>query len=369
MDKRIIGKWKGKAFGEIIDVISDNPLKMKMSFDVTGHFNVTPNCVYEKDGYLCYEINDEANRMVFHIKYNDDKLEGYYTFEKNQIDTTYERISNVPDDKPYEYNPQMIIVPGTNKSRIEILKEYSKYDRSIKYDIVNTFVLNGEVPEILNKYNYDNYIKNLNNKDDKIVFSLFDFVCDNFKHNGVIELSNGRTITDIIKFCEEHNQKTNCRGLAILLASILRLNGIKAQHITCMPYEDPFSDCHVVVDCLLPSGKRVMLDPTYHLYLKDENGEYVSLPHLREMLIAGESLFINVEANYNGNEYSIKEYIGYMIKNTFRFSRFTLAKEGIDSSNEQSKYLELIPTCYNQEEQSNNKKRYLVLNDEEFWKM
>ena len=76
--------------------------------------------------------------------------------------------------------------------------------------------------------------------------------------------------------------------LAILLASLLRLNGIKAQHITCMPYEDPFDDCHVVVDCLLPSGERIMLDPTSRLYYKDRYGKYISLPHLRELLIADE---------------------------------------------------------------------------------
>ena len=87
-------------------------------------------------------------------------------------------------------------------------------------------------------------------------------------------MSSGRKITDIIEFCERNDNKTNCRGLAILLASLLRLNGIKAQHITCLPYEDPFDDCHVVVDCLLPSGKRIMLDPTWRLFLKDKDGEY-----------------------------------------------------------------------------------------------
>ena len=66
-----------------------------------------------------------------------------------------------------------------------------------------------------------------------------------------------------------------------MLVSLLRLNGVKAQHITCMPYEEPFEDCHVVVDCLLPTGKRIMLDPTWRLYLMDKNGEYISLPELR----------------------------------------------------------------------------------------
>ncbi len=129
---------------------------------------------------------------------------------------------------------------------------------------------------------------------DSLAFKLLNFVCDHFGHNGTKGLGSGRTMTDLIEFCEKNEYKSNCRGLAILLASLLRLNGIKAQHITWMPYEDPFDDCHVVVDCMLPSGKRVMLDPTSRLYYKDKNGEYVSLPYLRELLIA-ESLYLKIK--------------------------------------------------------------------------
>ena len=49
--------------------------------------------------------------MIFHIKYNRGKLEGYYTFHEKNFDIVYEKISDIPDDKPFEYNPQMIIVP------------------------------------------------------------------------------------------------------------------------------------------------------------------------------------------------------------------------------------------------------------------
>lgn len=53
-------------------------------------------------------------------------------------------------------------------------------------------------------------------------------------------LGKNRTLEGQIHFCEEHNGKVNCRGLAILLASVLRIKGIKARHITCMPYDEPF---------------------------------------------------------------------------------------------------------------------------------
>ena len=103
------------------------------------------------------------------------------------------------------------------------------------------------------------------------------------------------------------------------MSSLIRLNGIKAQHVTCMPYEEPFGDCHVVVDCLLPSGKRIMLDPSFCLYFKDSNGDYVSLSRLRELLLNDEPIFENPTASYNKTGFDKAYYRNYMIKNTFRF--------------------------------------------------
>lgn len=163
--------------------------------------------------------------------------------------------------------------------------------------------------------------------------------------------------------------KTNCRGLAIMLASLLRLNGIKAQHITCMPYEEPFEDCHVVVDCLLPSGERIMLDPTSRLYYRDKDGRYVSLPHLRELLIADEPIIENPTASYNGNGFDKEDNRNYMIKNTFRFARCTRNEDGIDGRTENSRYMELIPRGYPTENFPKQRKEDFVYNDHDFWRI
>ena len=64
MDKQWIGKWYKEDMGETINIFDETPLRMKMSFTSSGYYNFEPNCVYEKDGYLCYEINDAYYRMV-----------------------------------------------------------------------------------------------------------------------------------------------------------------------------------------------------------------------------------------------------------------------------------------------------------------
>ena len=64
--------------GEIITIFDETPLRMKMSFSSSGYYNFDPNCVYEKDGYLCYEINDDYYPMVYHTKYQEGELVGFY---------------------------------------------------------------------------------------------------------------------------------------------------------------------------------------------------------------------------------------------------------------------------------------------------
>lgn len=368
MDKNLVGKWYQEEAQEFLNIFDETPLRMKMSFASTGYYNCEPNCVYEKDGYLCYEINDEYYRMVYHVKYVDDCLEGFYTQHGKTVPIKYKRLGHVPEDAPYEYAPTEIFVPSIDKPRIQLLRQYAEYDRSKTYGCADEFALGGDIPPILEKYNYSEYIQGLDPAADEIAFKLLDFVCDHFGHNGCGG-SGGSKITDIISFCEKNNNQANCRGLAILLASLLRLNGIRAQHITCQPYEDPFQDCHVVVDCLLPSGRRIMLDPTWRLYLRDKEGEYISLPRLRELLLADEPLFENPTAGYNGAGFNKASHRDYMIKNTLRFSRCTLNKEGVDGQTERSRYITLIPQSYPAEKFPESKRADFVYNDVEFWQM
>lgn len=134
-----------------------------------------------------------------------------------------------------------------------------------------------------------------------------------------------------------------------------------------MPYENPSWERHVVVDCLLPSGKRIMLDPTWRLYLKDADGKYLSLEHLRVLLIKEQPFFINDSASYNGADFDKEYHRNYMIKNTFRFSRGTYYNNGTDDY--ALRRIELVPANYHTENFSDSAKKEFVYNDAEFWTM
>ena len=120
--------------------------------------------IYEKDGWFCYEINDEYYRMVYHVKYADGSLEGFYTQHGKETAVKYEKIDDVPEDAPYKFVAPEVFVPNSDKTRIEILKEYPEYDRNKEYGCSNEFVLGGDAPKILQKYNYNDYIDGLDTK-------------------------------------------------------------------------------------------------------------------------------------------------------------------------------------------------------------
>lgn len=361
MNKNLKGKWYKDELGETLNIFDEIPPRVKISFSSSGHYNFEPNCVYEKADDLCFEINDEIHRMVYHIHYEEGQLRGYYTQFGRKTPVVYVKQSDIPDDEAYKYIPTEIFVPELKKTRIEILKEYAKYTPSDNLIPDSTYKLNGHVPDILAKYDFESYFIDLPADSDDTAFAALDFVCDHFGHDGCSGLGKSCTIEGQIEFCETHNGKANCRGLAILLASILRLKGIKARHITCMPYEEPFDDCHVVVDCLLPSGKRIMLDPSNHLFYTDNNGEYVFLRRLREMLINGEELFHNKKASYNKGMFDATDNRNYMIKNTFRFFRGNTFSDGIDERS-----FDLIPQKYIDKQV---KGPTFTTDDSDFWKM
>lgn len=226
--------------------------------------------------------------------------------------------------------------------RIDVLKKYSEYgEDKVKIRHSPKMVLGRPAPVILQKYNYSAYCK-AETDNDEIVFSMLNFVCDNFGHRSDAVVRGDHSMENVIKCCEKTDMKTNCRGLSLILAELLRMNGVRARHVTCKPYEEPFSDCHVVVDCLLPSGARIMLDPTYRLYLTDDNGEYVSIAQLREGILAGRTFHHNAGASYNGGGFDLDDYIDYMTKNVLRFN----TNYNLNNTDSEFSTIELIPKEY-----------------------
>ncbi|MEG2174642.1 MAG: transglutaminase-like domain-containing protein [Oscillospiraceae bacterium] len=152
---------------------------------------------------------------------------------------------------------------------------------------------------------------------------LLDLISQNFMHDGSVVLPQPCDALSVIAYHNQHGG-IECRGLSVILSEMLRVCGIPAKPIMCIPSSEPCEDCHVVVHAYSQSlGQWVLLDPSYHLMLHNEAGVPISLPMLRDALIRGERLVPNEDAGRNGLPFSLPWYRAYMTKNVFRFANAT----------------------------------------------
>lgn len=343
------GKWVGDIDmldkGKVDLTLNINPDKkdeeILLSSDTWKVYYFRIASTIEKDE-LNFSMNSPEHLAVIKLKSDGKTLSGTYS----QYGETYQLILNKTSDTPL-YSKFYKIVPQISyperKQQLLDFAAYSDDDISIPY----TYELN-------DKSNFKNIIKEydldaLTDKktDIELMTTLLNWVCDKFDHDGN-SMPVERNANTIIEYAKENNNKINCRALSILLAELCRSYGITAKHITCMPKETNFDDCHVVVEAYSKKLQQwIMLDPTYNLILKDKHDKYINLQALRENLLADAEMIPNEAASYNGSGFSIKSYTEYMTKNTFRFESSTDYYYGSDSDTErENSNCSLLPVGY-----------------------
>lgn len=119
-----------------------------------------------------------------------------------------------------------------------------------------------------------------------------------------------------MEYAFQHDHHTNCRGLALILAGILRAYGYRASAVECRPLS---GDVHVVCEVYLEDLKKwVMMDPTNDLVYY-QNTTPLSLIELREAMINHAELSLNENANRNGKELDIMSLLAFMSNKMFYF--------------------------------------------------
>lgn len=312
-----------------------------------------------KKGQLIFSIDIGNRKEDFALSMSDEKsLKGTLTEFDKTNEITFTKISDKAINGKY-----FIKYPEYSyEERYQQLKEYSEYAED-NTTIPYTYELNlrEKYKDLIDTYDLDKVTKGYDDVD--LMIQLLNWVCNNFKHNGNSGLPNKHNAYTITDFCKKHSDQVNCRGLSIILAEVLRLYGIPAKHITCMPKEVLFNDCHVVVHAYSEElGQWIMLDPTYRLILKNENGDYVNLPMLRKILINGQKLIPNKNAGRNGAVFDLEDYREYMTKNTLRFQCATNFGFGSEDGVDGDVANMLVPLNYNED-----KGERTTTSEEAFW--
>lgn len=313
----------------------DGGVRLALSIDDSTAFQ--HRAAWCEDGALVWQVNDAFHRITCTLRPGENRsLCGSFTLpgQATGEEICFEKTSDTPSTWSIpEEKPDSVVLPE-NVSRLELLQRYAAYGSGeARPDY--TYDTHTAMPESLraelDQFGYSDMLRG--KEGDALAFACLDFMGAHFHHNGNGGTGGG-SLEQILHWSAKREYQTNCRGLSLMLAALLRYNGIRAAHVTCMPYENPFSDCHVVVDCFLPSGARVMMDPTYHLYLRSAQGGYVSLPELRRILLTEGELIPNEQVCYTGKvdyPFRIEEYRSYMTKNTLYFQRSLNSADGFDT--------------------------------------
>ncbi|HQF29635.1 MAG TPA: transglutaminase domain-containing protein, partial [Bacteroidia bacterium] len=141
-------------------------------------------------------------------------------------------------------------------------------------------------------------------------------------HDGQHDNPVIRNAMSMIKECKAGNRGLNCRGLATVLNECYLSLGIKSRFVTCMPKDTNDTECHVINMVFANDlNKWIWIDPTNDAYIMNENGDLLSIQEVRERLIAGKTVIVNPDANWNRRGTAIKEeyLLNYMAKNLFWF--------------------------------------------------
>ena len=228
-------------------------------------------------------------------------------------------------------------------TREDILKAYVHYGESALDETFHyLFDERDNVADIIAEHNLDTLVRNRSDLGTALV--LMSWLCSHYKHgNPPGGLCGNATPQAIMAAADRWHKRTNCLGLSLILAQMLRAYGIKACHVHCLPYEEPFDDCHVVVSAYCPSlGQSIMLDPSYNLYLKDHSGHIVSVQRFRDILIADGELRANpTDFRTLG---TLEAYRAYMSKNLIRIQRSPVNGYGICPDSD--KRITLLPEQY-----------------------
>ncbi|VXB24660.1 Transglutaminase superfamily protein [Flavobacterium sp. 9AF] len=213
------------------------------------------------------------------------------------------------------------------------------------------------------------------------IFNLMHWVHNLVKHDGGSDNPTLKNAIDLIKICKSENRGVNCRMLATILNECYLSLNIKSRHVTCMPKETEFEDCHVInMVYSTELEKWIWIDPTFDAYVMNEKGNLLGIEEVRDRLITGQPLVLNADANWNREYLKTKEeYLeNYMAKNLYRFLTPLVSEYDSETVKKDKEivYVELLPldgiVQTPQMEETNNKTgvkfiNYKTNNPKIFW--
>ena len=295
------------------------------------------------------------------------------TLEKS-IRLGYKDYGNMLNDKDFENIRK-------DKKFKSLLEEIKQYDRLTILQNSSAYIKddNDSLPQFVYQDSSDYSLVNVRkffNLDsvagdgDEIskILNILHFAHNAIRHDGGNFALCEFDAIDLYNYHKSTGKGVNCRHLAIALNEMYLSMGIPSRYVTCMPYNSGDQDCHVINSVWSSQYQKwIWIDPTFEAYVKDENGNYLSIQEVRERLIEGRSVFLNEDANWNNENKQTKEYYldSYMAKNLYWFDCVTNYCFNPESRYRyvENKHMFLTPSTY----EKSSKWAVITHDDNYFW--
>lgn len=253
------------------------------------------------------------------------------TLEKS-IRVGYKDYRNMLNDKDFESVRE-------DKKFKSLLEEIKQYDRLVILQKSSAYIKEDidSLPQFVYQDSGDYRLMNVreffdldsvagDGEEISKILNILHFVHKAIRHDGGNFALCEFDAIDIYNYHKSTGKGVNCRHLAIALNEMYLSMGIPSRYVTCMPYDEKDQDCHVINSVWSSQYQKwIWIDPTFEAYVKDENGNFLSIQEVRERLIEGRPVFLNEDANWNNENKQTKEYYldSYMAKNLYWFDCVT----------------------------------------------
>jgi hypothetical protein len=322
-------------------------------------FNDQFNNLNEKDKlrFLNYQINAYYNLSCIYSLLNVKKKSIDYL--AISIDKGFSNLNQLQNDKDLDSlrNESAYFVLENKLKMIcdfsFILKHdnfYNNNDRNVNELFYYQSSQNKNLSKLKNMYQLDSIAGN-GSEIERLQNVLF-WVHSRVKHDGNINNPKIKNAINFIEKCDKNSKGLNCRGMAILLNECYLSLGYPSRIVCCFPKDSlkKDTDCHVLTTVFSKElNKWIWLDPTMNSLIYDSNGSILSIEEVRKALINNDSLYLNQEANWNGNSIDKNQYLyQYMTKNLYYLESPIYSQFNYESRKlfKKYRYVKLSPENY-----------------------
>ncbi len=306
----------------------DIPIWMKQNIDASCYYNIA--CIYSLTGKKEPALNALKNSIEA----------GYSDYSWAMKDPDLDNI------RKESYFKEMMRGLQAKYDYFEILKKSGKYQGDAKNaDLPRFTYLDQNDPRLVNLRKTLN-LDSIAGSGDEIskIKNLCLWVHNAVRHDGGSNNPEEKNALALLKVCKDENRGVNCRMLSTILNECYLAMGFKSRFMTCLPKSDKDTDCHVVnIVWSNQLDKWIMADPSFYAFFLDSKGNLLGLEEARQMIVAGKTVKVNPEANWNGQKRSEAQHLEYMAKNLYWFSCPVASTYDTETEGAEDGYAMLVP--------------------------